>query len=133
MTSPIELFNSGGDVNAIRSAMLAQPQTEVPSHFVQGGGVAIKTILLRAGTMALGGVHKRENVSYMSKGDILVATAEGVKRYTVVDSPVIIVAPAGVERMVYAIADTFWSSIHPTDLTNIEDVKREFIAESGDP
>ncbi len=129
MNDILNLFTGGTAVADLRERMLQEPQAEVPSHFIQGGGVAIKTVLIKAGTVAIGGVHKVENMSYMSKGDILVATADGVKRYTVVDSPVIVVAPAGVERVVYALADTYWSSIHPTDKTDIEEVRKDFIEE----
>lgn len=104
-----------------------QDQVDVPSHYIQGGGVGVKTILLKARTTATGGMHRFESMTIIHSGDILVITDGAPIRYTVVDSPVIFVAPAGSKRAVYAIKDTYWSSLMPTTAQTVEDVEEEFI------
>jgi hypothetical protein len=116
-----------GKVMALQSEMLKQPQVQVASIFAHGGGIAAKAVLLRAGTMAVGGMHRFENMNLITKGDISVATEAGVVRYTVTDAPVLVISPPGTKRAVYAHADTYWISLHPTDKSTVEEVEAEFI------
>lgn len=116
-----------GKVMALQGEMLKQPQVQVASTFAHGGGIAAKAVLLRAGTMAVGGMHRFENMNLVTKGDISVATDAGVVRYTVTDAPILVISPPGTKRAVYAHADTYWVSLHPTDKSTVEEVEAEFI------
>lgn len=116
-----------GKVMKLQSEMLKQPQAQVASTFAHGGGIAAKAVLLRKGTRAVGGMHRFENMNLVTKGDISVATEAGVVRYTVTDAPVLVISPPGTKRAVYAHADTYWVSLHPTEKSTVEEVEAEFI------
>lgn len=111
----------------LQRQMLAMPQAEVPSQFKQGAGIAAKTILLRKDTMAIGGLHKFDNMNIIHRGDITVTTDGAPVRYTVTDFPIIVVAPPCTKRAVFAHEDTYWTSLHVTDLTTEDEVRDEFI------
>lgn len=126
----LEALSSQGitaKVVALQDAMLQQPQVEVASVFAHGGGIAAKAVLLRKGTRAVGGMHRFENMNLVTKGDISVATEAGVVRYTITDAPILVISPPGTKRAVYAHADTYWVSLHPTDKSTVEEVEAEFI------
>ena len=62
-----------------------------------------------------------------STSDYLIFTDGEPIRYTVIDSPVIVVSPAGVKRAAFVLKDTYWTSLMPTDKKDVEDVQKEFI------
>lgn len=113
-------------VMALEKILEQQDQAEVPFHFIQGGGIAAKTILLKAGTLVTGAMHRFENMNIMSSGDILIVTDGAPIRYMVVDSPVIVVSPPGVKRAALVIKDTYWTSLMPTELGDLESVEKHF-------
>ena len=111
----------------LQAQMLALPQEPVASVFAHGGGIAAKAVLMRSGTMAIGAMHRFENMSLMTRGDISVATESGVVRHTVTDAPILIISPPGTKRAAYVHADTYWVSLHATDKSTVEEVEAEFI------
>lgn len=113
-------------VRALEKALLCQDQAEVPQHFIQGGGIAAKTVFFKAGTLVTGAMHRFENMNIMSSGDILIVTDGAPIRYMVVDSPVIVVSPPGVKRAAFVIKDTYWTSLMPTELNDLESVEKHF-------
>lgn len=114
-------------VIALQRAMLDMPQVDVASAFAHGGGIAAKAVLLKAGTQAVGGMHRFENMNIITKGDITVATEDGLIRYTVTDAPILVISPPGTKRAVTVHADTYWISLHATDKSTAEEVEAEFI------
>lgn len=42
----------------LQAQMLSLPQAPVASVFAHGGGIAAKAVLMRAGTMAVGAMHR---------------------------------------------------------------------------
>lgn len=123
----LQAMTTTDKVMLLQAQMLTQPQVEVASVFAHGGGIAAKAVLLRAGTRAVGGMHRFENMNLVTKGDISVATEAGVVRYTVTDAPILVISPPGTKRAVHAHADTYWVSLHPTEKSTAEEVEAEFI------
>lgn len=127
MMESLQAMTTIDKVMLLQAQMLTQPQVEVASVFAHGGGIAAKAVLLRAGTRAVGGMHRFENMNLVTKGDISVATEAGVVRYIVTDAPILVISPPGTKRAVYAHADTYWVSLHPTSKNTVEEVEAEFI------
>jgi quercetin dioxygenase-like cupin family protein len=105
---------------------------EIPvrHHFANAGtkrGVYAREVTIPAGTMATGKIHKFEQISILSKGDISVSTEDGIVR---VQAPFTIVSPAGTKRIVYAHTDCVWTTIHATELTDLEAIEDQFIAQT---
>ena len=60
----------------------------------------------------------------ISKGDISVATKDGIKR---VQAPHTFVSKAGIQKVVFAHEDTIWTTIHATNETDIDKLENELV------
>lgn len=106
------------------------PTVECPvtNHFAPG--VYAREMLIPAGTVLTGKIHKTAALSIMSKGALLLYLDDGSTRE--VRAPFTYVAPPGTRRAAYALEDTVWTVIHPTNLTDVDAIEREFIAQTPD-
>jgi len=101
---------------------------DFPLNHLFGGGIYCREILLPAGSVCVGKIHKTTHPNFIMKGKCIVTT-------NVSDEPVEITAPmyfyseAGVKKVVYAIEDTTWVTVHVTDETDLEVIEDEIIAE----
>jgi quercetin dioxygenase-like cupin family protein len=119
-----------GLIQDVQNLMVKQEQVETPitNHF--SPGVYAREMFIPKGTIVIGKIHKHENMSIMSKGELSIISIDGgVKR---VKAPYTVVAPPGVKRMVYAHEDTVWTSIHGTHETDLAKIEEEFIAKNYD-
>jgi len=100
---------------------------DFPLNHIFGGGIYCREILLPAGSVCVGKIHKTTHPNFIMKGKCIVTT-------NVSDKPVEIQAPmyffseAGVKKVVYAIEDTTWVTVHQTDETDLEIIEDEIIA-----
>lgn len=110
---------------ALEEALKQLPPGYAPvtHHFC--GGIYAREMLIPAGTMLTGKIHRYEHLNIMLYGDITVLTEGGMKRLT---GHNIIKSPAGMKRAGYAHADTVWITFHPTDETDLEKIEEQFIA-----
>lgn len=90
-------------------------------------GVYARTILLPAGGVILGKIHKHAHLNIISEGRVEVATQDGHIEYT---ATAIFTSTPGTKRAVYAFEDTLWTTIHLTDETDLEKIEDEIIAKS---
>ncbi len=110
--------------------MLAEfEQFELPVTHHFSKGVYARELFIPAGTVLTGKIHKHENLNIITRGDISVATAEGVKRLKAGD---VVVSPPGTKRVGYAHEDTIWITVHGTDETDVDVIEQQFIAQSYD-
>lgn len=114
-------------VNALEKMMRALPQVEMPPTHYFSPGVYARSITIPKGTVLTGKIHKFAQLNIMSKGDLSVLTEQGIQR---VRAPFTIVSPAGTRRIAYAHEETVWTTIHGTDLTDLEQIEAKFIAQS---
>lgn len=90
-------------------------------------GVYARELFIPKGTVLTGKIHKYTNLNIMSMGELSVLTEDGIKR---VKAPFTIVSPPGTKRAAYAHEDTIWTTIHGTELTDVEEIESFFIAQS---
>ena len=88
-----------------------------------------RTIQLPAGTVAVGEIHKQAHTNILSQGSVLVATEDGTQ---IIKAPHVWHGQPGVKRVSFVLEDVVWTTIHATDNTESEDIRREFVAESYD-
>ena len=105
---------------------LGEPAQNEPCHRFSDG-VYARELFIGAGELIVGKKHKTEHFNIISKGDISIATQEGVMR---VEAPYTFVSKAGIQKIVYAHTDTVWTTIHKTDLTDIPTLEREMVEEA---
>ena len=96
-------------------------------HFAPG--VYVRELLIPAGTVLTGKIHRHEIMNVLVSGEISVTTDNGIE---VLEGPMIFNSKAGTKKAAYAITDVLWLNVHPTELTELEEIEREFIAPSFD-
>ena len=107
--------------------MLAQlPQMDLGTTNVVHGRMCARTIFIPAGGALVGALTNRDNICIV-QGDILVTTDEGPQRLTGFN---VITAKAGSKRGGIAYADTYWTTIWHTELTDIIAIEDEMTDES---
>lgn len=104
-------------------AKLPQVVLEVRHHFAPG--MYARELTIPAGVTLTGKIHRHAHLNIVSKGSIAVMTEEGVK---VITAPATFVSPPGTKRAGYALEDTVWTTIHPTQETDLAAIEAEVIA-----
>ena len=107
--------------------MSAMPQVECPVSHHFSPGVYARETRIPAGTVAVGSIHKFENMLMLILGS---ATLVGGGEPQEVQAPFIWVSPPGVQRAVYAHTDCVFVSVLGTDSRDVDEIRREFTAES---
>ncbi len=90
-------------------------------------GVYARELFIPAGTILTGRIHKTKHISIIQQGDISVMTEEGMKR---IQGPAVIQSEKGMKRAGYTHADTIWITIHPTELTDIDEIENSLFYDS---
>jgi len=98
------------------------------THFF-APGVYARQMFIPAGMVAVGKIHKTAHVSIISCGKISVTTENGTET---IDGPYTFINTPGEKRAVYAHTDTVWTTIHPTEETDIRKIEKEVIANDYD-
>ncbi len=112
-------------VEQIEQLILQTPQVDLQTTHALSGGVYARTIFIPAGTILTGAAHKKDHLNIM-QGDITVSTDDGMKRLT---GQHVVPTKAGNKRIGYAHADTIWTTICHTTLSDIAEIEEELIEE----
>jgi hypothetical protein len=100
--------------NAIRS-QLPPVELETIHHFAPG--VYARELHISAGVLLTGKIHRTRHLNIVSKGRIAVwSEATGS---TIMEAPAAFVSDPGTRRVGFAYEDTVWTTIHPTDETDL--------------
>lgn len=119
---PLDPEQFRDNILAIQDELAKYPQIDPPlkHHFAEGSYA--REMLIPAGSVIIGKIHRHSHVNVISKGRIYVATEFGSE---ILEAPLTFVSKPGTKRAVYALTDVVWTTIHvtdETDLTKIEDV-----------
>lgn len=112
-------------VFAFEKLLKEYPQLELKVYHHFSKGVYARELHIPAGVILTGEIHKFENLNILSQGTIEVLTEKGVER---VEAPFTIVSPAGTKRVARALTDCVWTTIHGTELKDINEIRQCFIA-----
>lgn len=113
------------DIQRLHAMLGLYPQVHIEPthHFAQG--MYGRELLMKAGTLIVGKVHKHQHLAIMIYGDILVYTErEGKRRLKGYN---MMVSPPETKRVVYPIEDTLWVTIHASDERDLEKLESELI------
>lgn len=102
---------------------------EIPVHNRFGGGVYAREIVIPAGTILTGQIHKKENLNLLVSGVIHVSTENGVQR---LEGPTWIISPPGTKRIAYTETEVRWATFHATEEKDVEKIEQIFIAKTED-
>lgn len=98
------------------------PQVDCPVWHHFAPGLYARKMLIPAGVVLTGAVHKTEHLCIIT-GDITVTTDDGVHRIT--DAHAIISSKPGAKRAGYAHCDTYWTTVHATEETDLDRLVEE--------
>lgn len=137
---PVILDNFRDKANAFRTLGASLPKVtldkandvglatvDLPVKHYFSNGVYARELFIPKGCALLGHIHKYQNLNILLKGKIAVAIDEKI---TEIEAPYVLVSPAGVQRIAYAIEDCLWLTVHGTIETDLNDIEHTFIAKS---
>ena len=107
---------SYGVMSALVDAVKDLEHIDCPIVHRFGGGVYIRQITIPAGTCVVGKIHLTEHYNQVVSGKILVVQSDGKKLF--IDGPYTYLSGAYTQKTGYAIEDTIWQTIHPTNETD---------------
>jgi len=93
-------------------------------HFAPGAYA--REILLPEGSCVVGKIHRHAHVNVLAYGRCVVATPGRPPEF--LEGPRTFVSEPGTKRVVLALTDVVWTTIHVTDETDLEKIEAEVIA-----
>jgi hypothetical protein len=115
------------DLAAIEAKMLEQPnQIKIPVNHHFGGGVYIRQIEIKAGTLIMGKRHRNETCNILLKGTLLVYVDES-KPPVPMTGPIIFTTPPGTKKFAYCQEDAIFLNVIPTTATDPDEVEKLWI------
>lgn len=121
----LECLTSVELVRQLEEEIADLPQVDMMSQTLVHGRMAARAIFIPAGTLLTGVLTNVDNISVMV-GDITVTTDSGPVRLIGFN---VIPAGSGFKRAGIAHADTWWVTLHHTDLTDISEIEAEMTDE----
>ena len=119
-------------VEALENAMLNSDDIRIakgnsdmfPLKHSFSEGVYIREMFMQKGGLVIGKLYKISHTWFLLKGEIEVATDEGVNYYI---APCYVHAPEGTKRVLHAIEDVIFVNVYPnpdniTDIEQLEDM-----------
>lgn len=101
--------------------LLSLPQAEFELVHRFAPGVYIREMFVPAGAMMTGAIHKTEHISIFLEGAMIVTNGEG--KSVEIEAPIVQLAQPGTKRAGIALTDVRWLTVHPTDLTDIDELE----------
>ena len=132
----LETLNSGTRsecreaIARLHREMMALPQVEQPLVHNFCPGLYLRRIINPAGSLVMTKIHKEPNISTLLRGRMAVITEDGAQ---ILVAPAQFITQPGTKRVIYAIEECEFTTIHPnplnvTDLDALEDriIARDF-------
>jgi hypothetical protein len=120
------ILSTNHSVAELESLLLTVPQVDLSTTNLIHAGMCARTIFIPAGVMLTGALTNLDNICITS-GDITVTTDDGTVRFTGYH---VLPATKGNKRAGIAHADTYWTTVWKTDLTDITEIEDEMTNES---
>ncbi len=126
----LPLGNSRTDILEYQAYLQTLPGGfDLPVQHTFSDGVYAREAFLPAGSMTVGKIHRHGHVNIISTGRVAVLTEFGV---SIMEGPLTFVSKPGTKRVVKALTDTQWTTIHlnPTNTQDLEELEKLIIAPS---
>jgi hypothetical protein len=114
---------------AVERELSQLPQLECPLKHHFAPGAYAREILLPAGSLVIGKIHRHAHINVISQGRVSVMTETGRKDLC---APCTFVSEVGTKRAVYAHEDTVWTTVHVTNETDPEKLEDAIIVKTYD-
>ena len=102
-----------------------------PLRHTFSDGIYVREIFLPKGVTVVGKIHKHDHPNFLRVGQVIVATENGLETIT---APCSMISPAGTKRVVHALQDCIWVTVHtnPTNTKDLVKIEDHVIAKSYD-
>jgi hypothetical protein len=111
-------------VRRLQDFLKSLPQAAIPVRHYVGHGIYTRVIAIPAGTVVIGKQHLAGQHNFLMEGQIEII---GENDRTVLTAPDVIVTGPGTKRVARTITDVMWATSLATDLTDIDEIERQFI------
>lgn len=115
--------------DAIQSGALVDTVDEQPLKHDFIPGAYARQMLILAGTLIVGKIHRYPCFNFILRGRCTVFSEDGVREIT---APFYFVSRPGAKRVVQAHEETLWVTVHGTNKTDLAEIEKELIAPSYD-
>lgn len=93
-------------------------------------GVYIRQIFMPKGSLVISRIHKTDHLVLMSSGRLLVRTEfGGTQIFDATQHPITFQSERGAKRVGWIEQDTYWTTIHRTSATTVDEVEAEIFAD----
>lgn len=116
-------------IERLESATKGMEPADCPVRHHFAPGVCLREITIKAGTVVTGAVHKKENLIIVSMGALRIAKEGG---WIDVHAGETLRCMPGQKNAVYALEDSRWTNVLPTDETSVEKIVEEFTFSTAD-
>ena len=125
-----ERARARGLIAAFEDHVKTLPQIDVPITHHFSKGVYAREMRMKENEIIVGAIHKYENLNILSSGvaQIIYVDNLGEVVNLQIEAPYTLVARPGVKRVIKALTDIVWTTIHGTHETDLEKIEQEFIA-----
>ncbi len=116
---------------ALEQAMLALPaEQRLPFENRHDfcPGVYARTIFMPAGMVCTSQIHLTQHFFVVSKGRATVVGSDGSR--LLIEAPYMGVTYPGTKRALHVHEDCIWTTFHATELTDVEEIGRQIMAQS---
>ena len=141
MASEIVVLDNNLESKQKRDSILAfqEALSKLPDSFVGDSescplthkfapGIYVREIFIPKGTCVVGKIHKHDHPNFLLKGEVLVVTEFGGKER--LKAPLSMISKAGTKRVVFALEDTVWITVHATNETELGKIEDHVIAKN---
>jgi hypothetical protein len=125
MKTVIELKEPSKDaILNLQDEIVKLPQIEPVTEHYFSDGMYCRKMEMPMGMVVVGKLHKTDHFFMCTKGEIMVASENGMKNLYAGD---IIEAKPGTKRVIYAVVDSIIINVHKTDKTDLDEIEEELI------
>lgn len=100
------------------------PEGEAPITHHFAPKVYMRQMDAKAGTLVVSKMHRTEHLNILLRGSVTIVTENGLE---FLKAPLILKSSAGTKRIGYFNEDSSWITVHPTDLTCVDEIENEVI------
>jgi len=100
---------------------------DLPLRHTFAPGAYARQIFIPEGSLVVGKIHKHAHLNLLMLGQAVVATEDGIVTYT---APYVFTSLPGTKRVVVAVHDVIWVTVHLTEQTDLAKIEEEIIAPS---
>lgn len=125
--SRIEILDFESNLSNIPGAVFGDSEL-MPLKHSFAEGVYVREIFIPKGMALVGKIHRHSHPNFLMSGEVLVVTENKGRQH--LKAPLSMISEAGTKRVVYAIEDTTWITVHVTNETDLEKIEDYVIAKT---